>query len=81
MKGNSQEPAVINTGMKSSDLHDRLMAYAERDVVRYNAREGTLNNDDGIDCPVCKNKGFIAVNQDGYMCLKNARNVQIAVTV
>lgn len=38
LKGNSQEPAVINTGMKSSDLHDRLMAYAERDVVRYNAR-------------------------------------------
>lgn len=70
LKGNSQEPAVINTVMKSSDLHDRLMAYAERDVVRYNAREGTLNNDDGIDCPVCKNKGFIAVNQDGYMCLK-----------
>lgn len=30
-------------------------------VDSYNASEGTRNQEDGYDCPICKNKGFISV--------------------
>lgn len=32
----------------------------QRKCDSYNAAIGTLNEDDGYDCPICKNKGFIA---------------------
>lgn len=36
-------------------------------VQRYNDEVGTLQ---GIDCPVCKNKGYIMILDDGYTALK-----------
>ncbi|MBQ8093381.1 MAG: ATP-binding protein [Clostridia bacterium] len=56
---------------------------AEDDADGYNAITGTLNLADGIDCPLCKNKGMIAsaVKATGYWSMvmrqcecKNARN-------
>ena len=45
-------------------------AYEQRKCDRYNAETGTLNEFDGYDCQLCKNKGFIAevryVEKGGY---------------
>ena len=32
----------------------------------YNAETGTRNEEDGYDCPICKNKGFISVMTKAY---------------
>jgi DNA replication protein DnaC len=33
---------------------------AQRKADDYNATEGSLNQEDGYDCPICKNKGHVA---------------------
>lgn len=36
-------------------------------VDSYNESEGNLNEEDGIDCELCKNKGWIQYYKDGYV--------------
>lgn len=52
---------------------DSDIEYEQRRADRYNAKIGHLNEIDGIDCPICRNKGDIEyVNANGniacYMC-------------
>jgi len=47
------------------------MSYEEQDAYFYNTSEGQLNLEDGIDCPICKNKGKIAIIENGYVKVKN----------
>lgn len=49
----------------------KLMNEAERlemEINIYNESEGDLNID-GIDCTLCKNKGYVMKNKDGYKTL------------
>ena len=45
--------------------------YQEQQCKWYNESEGNLNKSDGIECPICKNKGYIQVVIDGYVKVKN----------
>lgn len=46
------------------------MTRLQREIDEYNMREGKLNDEDGIDCPKCKNKGYIAFDNEGYLYVK-----------
>lgn len=39
---------------------------AEKDADEFNLKVGNLNEKDGIDCPICKNKGWIAITKKVY---------------
>lgn len=40
-------------------------------VDTYNAEEGALNKEDGIECELCKNKGWIQyISKDGYVSMR-----------
>ena len=42
----------------------------ELQVKQYNDEPGDLNKTDGIECPICKNKGWIQyINEDGYISM------------
>lgn len=47
---------------------ERLSAeeYAQRKIDFYNNSVGNLNEYDGYDCPLCKNRGYFAKIVDGY---------------
>lgn len=47
------------------------MSDAERQVEFYNMDIGNLNEKDGINCDACKNKGHIAIIENGYMKIKD----------
>lgn len=48
----------------------------QRAVESYNNTVGNLDNEDGIDCKVCKNKGWIQyVSKDGYLTVKQCECV------
>ena len=47
------------------------MSDAERQVEFYNMDIGNLNEKDGINCDACKNKGYIAIIENGCMKIKN----------
>ena len=48
----------------------------------YNAESGHMNENDGYDCPICKNKGYISVINDGYEvgreceCIKKRKTIE-----
>lgn len=48
----------------------------------YNAESGHMNESDGYDCPICKNKGYISVINDGYEaareceCIKKRKTIE-----
>lgn len=46
------------------------MSDEERQAAFYNMTEGELNQQDGINCPICKNRGNIAIVDNGYMKMK-----------
>ena len=46
------------------------MSDEERQVEFYNMTSGNLNESDNINCDLCKNRGYIAILDDGYMKLK-----------
>lgn len=66
----SRQPELTSTATELSSKLEEWKAKAEKDVERYNARIGNLDKDDGVNCPECLNRGNIAVNQDGYLCLR-----------
>ena len=45
--------------------------YEELKIQWYNESIGDLDQEDGIDCPTCKNKGFIQYLKDGYAYTKH----------
>lgn len=54
--------------MKKGDLPTDTMTPLERDLYNYNTAQGDLK--DGIDCPICFNKGYIGYIEDGYLMTK-----------
>lgn len=52
------------------------MSDDERQAAFYNMTEGELNKEDGIDCPICKNRGYIAILDDGCMKMKKCECMQ-----
>lgn len=43
----------------------------EEMVALFNEEKGDLNKEDGIDCPICKNKGYTyVITEDGYEVVK-----------
>ena len=66
----------INDILKNDDNDMLEEEYnPEQDLIdecnNYNASVGTLNQRDGIECAICKNKGTIAYIKDGFMRTKN----------
>lgn len=47
------------------------MEYIYDSVAFANEEEGNLNQEDGIDCPVCKNKGYIVYLKGKYEKIKD----------
>lgn len=46
------------------------MSDVERQVEFYNMSSGNLNEQDGIDCDICKNRGYIAIIENDKMKVK-----------
>ena len=46
------------------------MSDEERQAEFYNMTEGSLNKEDGINCDICKNRGRIAIIENGFMKMK-----------
>ena len=62
-------------------------ASLQRNADRFNESVGNLDKEDGIDCPICKNKGFIEEVVEGFRgdytsslrqceCMKQRRSLQ-----
>lgn len=62
-------------------------ANLQRNADRYNQSVGNLDKEDGIDCPICKNKGFIEEVVEGFRgdytsslrqceCMKQRKSLQ-----
>ena len=47
------------------------MSYVEQDSYFYNISEGELNLEDGINCPICRNKGFISYVENNHEKVKS----------
>lgn len=45
----------------------------QKQIDHYNSLDGELNGDGSYDCPICKNKGWIAVAEDGREALKQCK--------
>ena len=57
------DPAEENPAQR-----EKRLAYEAGRIAFYNAAEGALHRRDGVDCPVCRNKGyFYRMSEDGYM--------------
>lgn len=56
-----------------------LRAYYQRKADRSNAEMGHLNERDGIDCPVCRNKGVIYCVQETMNPVSEANEISIAM--
>lgn len=61
------EKALAEAGTLTEE--DRV----RRDVEHYNGLDGDLNGDGSYDCNVCRNKGWIAVVEDGREALRECR--------
>lgn len=54
----------------------------QMNVDSYNASEGDLHEEDGYECALCKNKGFIAkIDEDGYEVLQTCKCQKIRATL
>lgn len=61
-------------------LNQRVFDPAERvrqQVDDFNAQPGALNAADGIDCPICLNRGQIALAQGLYFCVRECSCMEI----
>ena len=48
------------TGSQPEEPFD-AMAFAHQQTEWYNNAEGHLDQEDGYDCPICRNKGYLRV--------------------
>lgn len=58
-----------------------LEQMVQRDVDRYNALKGELNGDGSYDCELCKNKGYIAVVENGREVLQQCKCMSTRRTI
>lgn len=45
----------------------------QRNIDHYNSLDGELNGDGSYDCEICKNKGFVAVAENGREALRECK--------
>lgn len=56
--------------------------YQQQMVDLYNQSAGNLNETDGYNCEICKNKGFIArINEDGYEVHRDCKCQRVRATL
>lgn len=62
-----------NDSPEIQEFKDKIskMSRVEQDSYFYNLAEGNLNDEDGINCPICKNKGTISFVENGYEKVRN----------
>lgn len=62
-----------NDSPEVQEFKDKIskMSRVEQDSYFYNLAEGNLNDEDGINCPICKNKGTISFVENGYEKVRN----------
>lgn len=68
----------INEIVKTNETN--LKITPELEAQWFNEDVGELNLDDGIDCPICKNKGKVAYVEDKYMLIKNCECMKARIT-
>lgn len=75
-------------GAMERRLNKTYFEFSDEEELEYliteeNAKVGDLNNTDGTkyNCPICKNKGYIAVNYQGRYAEKNCRCLNIRNTM
>lgn len=64
---NAIDKQTESDAAKEASRLERAYRMAEREAAAYNEKEGTLS---GERCPVCKNKGYIALVKDGFTVLR-----------
>lgn len=68
---------AILGGLPFNNIENNKMTrqeYEQWQIERYNESVGTLNLEDGIECEVCKNKGYIQYLMDGqYITIKDCK--------
>ena len=62
-----------NMGIEVPDKPMTDTEFRKFTVDCYNESEGNLNEEDGIDCVICKNKGWIQVFENGYTPLRHCK--------
>ena len=63
-----EPPAQTTPGEETPAQRKARLAHEAGRIAFYNAAEGSLQRRDGVDCPVCRNKGyFYRMSEDGYM--------------
>ena len=70
----------VDTNQKEYTIEE----YTKMQSQWYNEEVGNLNEDDGIDCPICKNKGNISYVENGHEYIKpcecmKARNTYLRI--
>lgn len=68
---NMVKPADVDELEKELKEKFASMTSVEMDSYLFNETEGKLNLEDGIDCPICKNKGLISIIVNGYEKVKD----------
>lgn len=68
---NMNKPPDIDLLEKEFKETISKMTIEEQSSYLFNITEGNLNLDDGINCPICKNKGKISYIENGYEKVKN----------
>lgn len=59
-----------NTAPCRESLNYNPSNRVEKEIQNYNSAEGKPDTETGYDCPKCKNKGYVAINDNGYMVTK-----------
>lgn len=68
---NNMPNIEVDSNVSEDEVNKYLnMSDEERQAEFYNMTEGELNQQDGIDCPLCKNRGNIAIIDNGFMKMK-----------
>ena len=68
---NMNKPPDIDLLEKEYKETISKMTSEEQSSYLFNITEGNLNLDDGINCPICKNKGKISYIENGYEKVRN----------
>ena len=63
----------LKIGDGETESYNSQEDYTRLQSKWYNESEGNLNEEDGIDCPICKNKGNISFIEDGKEYIKDCK--------
>lgn len=64
-----------------SDVKISREEFEQMQVDAFNSSTGDINQYDGYDCPLCKNKGFIARLENGYQVVADCKCRKIRATL